>query len=117
MHMFNGYFFLKLFKSSILFFSAVVFGEGVYFAVQAQYSCSNTYSKPDPNGVKRMYLSRVLTGEYAKGKSDMRVAPQKPGGASHELYDSVVNDVGNPSMFIIFNDTQAYPDYLVAFKQ
>ena len=51
------------------------------------------------------------------GKQGMRVPPQKPSGAaSHALYDSVVNNVQNPSMFIIFNDTQAYPDYLVTFK-
>ena len=104
---------LQLFSS----FSATAFGEGVYFAVQAQYSCSNTYSRPDPNGMKRLYLSKVLTGEFCMGKGGMRVPPQKPGGAAHALYDSVVNNVANPGMFIIFNDTQAYPDYLVAFKQ
>lgn len=64
-----------------------------------------------------MYLCKVLTGEFVMGKNGMRVPPQKPSGASaHALYDSVVNNVQNPSMFIIFNDTQAYPDYLVAFK-
>ena len=97
-------------------FSAVVFGEGVYFAVGANYSAQNTYSRPDPNGIKRMYLSKVLTGEFCMGKSGMRVPPPKSGGAAHALYDSVVNNVAGPSMFIIFNDTQAYPDYLVAFK-
>ena len=97
--------------------SATVFGDGVYFAVQAQYSCSNTYSRPDPVGIKRIYLCRVLTGEYTMGKSGMRVPPQKKSGASaHAIYDSVVNHVTTPTMYVIFNDTQAYPDYLIAFK-
>ena len=51
------------------------------------------------------------------GKSRMRVPPSKPGRDAHALYDSVVNNVANPGMYIIFNDTQAYPDYLVQFKQ
>ena len=94
----------------------MVFGEGVYFAIGAQYSTQGIYSRPDPNGIKRMYLCKVLTGEFCKGQNGMRVPPSKPGGAAHALYDSVVNSVNNPTMFIIFNDTQAYPDYLVAFK-
>ena len=89
----------------------------MYFAVQASYSCSNTYSRPDPSGIKRAYLCKVLTGEYTLGKQGMRVPPQKASGAAHALYDSVVNNTQNPGMYIIFNDTQAYPDYLVSFKQ
>lgn len=67
-----------------------------------------------------MYLCKVLTGEYTVGKGGMRVPPQKPGQQSHILYDSVINDPKIPPhelvMFIIFNDTQGYPAYLITFK-
>ncbi|XP_061194415.1 protein mono-ADP-ribosyltransferase PARP14-like isoform X2 [Saccostrea echinata] len=95
--------------------NATAYGEGVYFAVNAGYSASNTYSKPDPSGHKRMYLCKVLTGEYTGGRGGMRVPPTKAGQQSHILYDSVVDNVNNPSMFIIFNDTQGYPCYLITF--
>lgn len=98
-----------------LYFTATAYGEGVYFAVNAGYSASNTYSRPDPSGHKRMYLCKVLTGEYTVGQGGMRVPPTKPGQQSHILYDSVVNDVNNLVMFIIFNDTQGYPSYLITF--
>ncbi|XP_046558431.1 LOW QUALITY PROTEIN: protein mono-ADP-ribosyltransferase PARP14-like [Haliotis rubra] len=93
--------------------NATVYGQGVYFAVNAEYSAQNTYSRPDPQGQKYMYLVRVLTGEYTKGTGDMRVPPSKAG--STVLFDSVVNDINNPAMYVVFNDTQAYPDYLVTF--
>uniref|UniRef100_A0A8B8E892 Poly [ADP-ribose] polymerase n=1 Tax=Crassostrea virginica TaxID=6565 RepID=A0A8B8E892_CRAVI len=96
--------------------NATAFGDGVYFAVNAGYSASDTYSKPDPQGLKRMYLCNVLTGEYTKGQSGMRVPPTKPGQQAHILYDSVVENPTNPGMFIIFNDTQAYPSFLITFK-
>ncbi|XP_053407795.1 protein mono-ADP-ribosyltransferase PARP14-like [Mercenaria mercenaria] len=96
--------------------NATMYGDGVYFAVSAQYSCRNTYSRPDPSGVKRMYYCRVLTGEFTQGKQGMRVPPNKGGTGSTALYDSVVDRPGSPGMYIIFHDTQAYPEYLVSFK-
>ncbi|CAG2232384.1 PARP10_14_15 [Mytilus edulis] len=98
--------------------NAVAFGAGVYFAVEVRYSIQDTYSKPDPSGHKRMYLCRVLTGEYCNGKGGMRVPPAKPNAAgSHILYDSVTNDMNNQIMYIIFHDSQAFPEYLVTFKR
>eukprot|EP00105_Crassostrea_gigas_P000486 XP_011412320.2 PREDICTED: poly [ADP-ribose] polymerase 15 isoform X2 [Crassostrea gigas] len=91
-------------------------GEGVDFAVDAGCCASDTYCKPDSQGHKRMYLCKVLTGEYTVGQRGMRVPPAKPGQLSHILYDSVVNDISNPLYFTIFNDTQCYPAYLITFK-
>lgn len=97
-------------------FAATKYGEGVYFAVSANYSVLDTYSHPDSKGHKRIYLCKVLTGDYTVGQKGMRVPPAKKGQQSHILYDSVVNNVSKPEMFIIFNDTQGYPDYLITFK-
>ena len=96
-------------------FSAAYFGNGTYFAVNADYSAQDTYSKPNANGEKCMYLCQVLTGDFTLGKKDMVVPPAKS-NTSLNLYDSVVNDMANPIMFIIFHDTQAYPEYLITFK-
>lgn len=99
-------------------FSATAFGKGVYFAVNVAYSIQDTYSRPDSLGIKRMFLCRVLTGEFCNGNGNMRVPPQKPSAAgSHILYDTVTNDSNNPIMFIIFHDSQAYPEYMITFKR
>lgn len=33
------------------------------------------------------------------------------------LFDSAVDDEKNPFEFCIFHDTQAYPEFIVTFKQ
>ncbi|XP_078259602.1 protein mono-ADP-ribosyltransferase PARP14-like isoform X2 [Rhinoraja longicauda] len=96
--------------------NATALGNGTYFAVNAMYSTNNTYSKPDANGMKYMYRARVLTGVFCQGQGGMFTPPAKNSSNPTDLYDSVVDDVNNPSMFIIFNDIQAYPEYLITFK-
>lgn len=90
----------------------------MYFAVNVGYSISDTYSSPDAHGHKRMFLCKVLTGEFTNGNSKLKVPPTKPGAAgSHILYDTVTNNVSSPIMFVIFHDSQAVPEYLVTFKK
>ncbi|XP_068559360.1 protein mono-ADP-ribosyltransferase PARP14-like [Cebidichthys violaceus] len=87
-----------------------MFGNGSYFAVDPLYS--QGYAQADPNGQKRMYLSRVLVGDFTKGKPGLITPPSKN---TADLYDSVSDDSSNPTMFVVFNDIQAYPEYLITF--
>ncbi|XP_005049681.1 PREDICTED: poly [ADP-ribose] polymerase 14 [Ficedula albicollis] len=96
---------------------AANFGNGTYFAVNASYSAQDLYSKPDVNGKKYMYLAQVLVGEYSQGKKGSITPAQKTAGNSVDLFDSSTDNVNQPSMFIIFNDIQAYPAYLITFTR
>ena len=90
-----------------------MYGQGVYFAVNSSYSAQG-YARPDASGRKRMYRSLVLTGYYTQGKSSMRDLPDNdinPGFS----YDSAVDNTANPTMFVVFLDNMAYPEYLVTF--
>ncbi|KAM6944682.1 protein mono-ADP-ribosyltransferase PARP14-like [Lycodopsis pacificus] len=91
-----------------------MFGNGSYFAVDPSYSAQR-YAQPDAKGEKRMYLSRVLVGDFTKGKAGLITPPSKNTGSAADLYDSVSDDSSNPTMFVIFNDIQAYPEYLITF--
>jgi len=62
-----------------------------------------------------MYLARVLVGQYCQGNSSMIVPPPKNPSRPEILYESVVDNQGNPSVFVVFYDTQCYPDYLITF--
>ncbi|XP_018429790.1 PREDICTED: poly [ADP-ribose] polymerase 15-like [Nanorana parkeri] len=95
---------------------AAAFGNGTYFAVHASYSASSAYAKPDANGQKHMYLARVLTGQYCRGQAGMIIPPTKSTANVTDLYDSVTDNIHNPSMFVIFNDIQAYPEYHITFQ-
>ncbi|NXP65862.1 PAR14 polymerase, partial [Chloropsis cyanopogon] len=96
---------------------AAHFGNGTYFAVHASYSANDLYSKPDVNGRKYMYLARVLVGEYSLGKKGSVTPARKDGSNSVDLFDSSTDNMKQPSMFIIFNDIQAYPEYLITFTK
>uniref|UniRef100_A0A8C5Q2L0 Poly [ADP-ribose] polymerase n=1 Tax=Leptobrachium leishanense TaxID=445787 RepID=A0A8C5Q2L0_9ANUR len=97
--------------------NAACYGNGTYFAVNAMYSAHDTYSRPDVNGYKYMYLTRVITGVYCVGTQGMVAPPAKNPSNPTDLYDSVTDNMAKPSMFVIFNDIQAYPEYLITFSK
>ncbi|XP_078408475.1 protein mono-ADP-ribosyltransferase PARP14-like isoform X2 [Cetorhinus maximus] len=96
--------------------NATALGNGTYFAVDASYSAAETYARTNANRLKHMYRARVLTGVYCRGIGGMVTPPPKNPANPIDLYDSVVDNEQRPSMFIIFNDIQAYPEYLITFK-
>ncbi|KAK3755409.1 hypothetical protein QZH41_016615 [Actinostola sp. cb2023] len=96
--------------------NAVVFGKGVYFARDASYSMRPTYSPPDLTGNRCMYLASVLVGECALGNSNMITPPPKDPNNPILTYDTTVDNVNNPSVFVAFHDNQNYPEYLITFK-
>ncbi|NXX38553.1 PAR14 polymerase, partial [Tricholaema leucomelas] len=123
-HLFHGtsresIFFIndKGFNRSYAGVHAANFGNGTYFAVDASYSAHDTYSKPDASGKKYMYLARVLVGEYSQGVKGSITPAAKDPSNSVDLFDSSTDNVNKPSMFIIFHDAQAYPEYLITFTK
>ncbi|XP_070569307.1 protein mono-ADP-ribosyltransferase PARP14-like [Ptychodera flava] len=105
------------FNRSFAGLHAAAYGKGSYFAVKSEYSAGRTYSPPDDNGYKYIYQCKVLTGEYARGKQDMMVPPPKNPNNPTICYDSVVDKIDNPTIFVVFNDALAYPEYLIKFKE
>ncbi|KAK3549858.1 hypothetical protein QTP86_015477 [Hemibagrus guttatus] len=89
-----------------------MYGNGVYFAVNPCYSAQG-YAKPDQKGHKRMYLARVLVGDFTTGKAGLLAPPDKKSTGT-EQFDSVTDP--NKTMFVIFHDVYAYPEYLITFQ-
>lgn len=93
---------------------AAFFGKGVYFAVGANYS-ADKFSPADKSGLKRLYVARVLTGRYTVGDPSMVALPPR-GLDPTDCFDSLVNNQEHPTIFVIFHDDQAYPEYLITFS-
>ena len=92
------------------------FGRGVYFARDASFSVGYANRSQAGVGNRCMYVTKVLVGQYCKGTSRQAVIPPpKDPSKPEELFDSVVNDAGNPSIFVVFFDNQCYPEYLIKF--
>lgn len=99
-----------------IFYLAVCYGRGVYFARDAKYSASSTYSPADAQGNRYMYLAKVLVGQYAVGKSSMITPPPRSSDQT-DMYDSTANRTGSgASIFVVFYDNQCYPEYLITFN-
>ncbi|XP_058035038.1 protein mono-ADP-ribosyltransferase PARP10 isoform X2 [Ahaetulla prasina] len=96
--------------------NATHYGHGVYFAVKACLSARDQYSPRSPDGNKYIFVTRTLVGDYTAGNASMRVPPLREGDATLRRYDSTVDNPRKPSIFVIFNDTQAYPEYLITCR-
>ncbi|XP_043935556.1 protein mono-ADP-ribosyltransferase TIPARP-like [Protopterus annectens] len=91
------------------------YGDGTYFAQNAQYS--NTYAIPSNNGCRYMFLAKVLVGKYARGFSSYRRPPPLQSSCpDSSLYDSCVDNVINPTIFVIFDSCQCYPHFLIKYR-
>ena len=95
-------------------FAGASHGIGVYFATKAATSVSG-YCRPDATGQKYIYVAKVLTGDYCVGQGATRLPPQKPTGVSTDRYDSTTDNMAAPNFFVIFHDSQAYPEFLITF--
>ncbi|XP_053315300.1 protein mono-ADP-ribosyltransferase TIPARP [Spea bombifrons] len=95
---------------------ATMFGQGSYFARKASYS--HNFSKRSQKGVHYMFLAKVLTGRYIVGNPTMRRPPPlNPGNITSDLYDSCVDNYFEPQIFVIFNDDQSYPYFIIQYEE
>ncbi|XP_071146124.1 uncharacterized protein [Mytilus edulis] len=93
--------------------NATVYGEGSYFAVRAR--TGNSYTQADlPTDIRFMFRAKVLVGQFTVGNPSLRRPPEIPGQV-HKLYDSCVDDVQDPKIFVVFDRNQCYPDYLIMY--
>uniref|UniRef100_A0A2K5QCM4 Poly [ADP-ribose] polymerase n=2 Tax=Cebus imitator TaxID=2715852 RepID=A0A2K5QCM4_CEBIM len=97
--------------------NATVYGKGVYFATRASMSVQDRFSPPNADGHKAVFVARVLTGDYGQGHRGLLAPPLR--GPGHVLlrYDSAVDCIRQPSIFVIFHDTQALPTYLITCER
>ena len=104
----------KSFNRSYCGQNATAYGRGTYFACRSSYSAQPTYSPPDAQGRRCMYLARVLVGASVPGTSAMKEPPRLPGDPTR-TYDSTCDSGPSPSMYVVYHDAQAYPEYLITF--
>jgi hypothetical protein len=89
-----------------------MYGKGVYSARNFSYSARDEFSRPDQKRRKYVIQCSVLTGEFVVGNASMVAPPDLPSGVQ---CDSVVDDVVDPSIFVVFTDFRMYPQYVITF--
>ncbi|KAI3366731.1 hypothetical protein L3Q82_009403 [Scortum barcoo] len=103
-----------------------LYGKGIYFAKHASYADRYSVASKDPmllyggetrgvqgENTKIIFLARVMVGQSTVGQTYF----EKPDhGSSENSHDSCVDDIDHPTMFIIFDPNQIYPEYLIQYK-
>uniref|UniRef100_A0A3P9N3D0 Poly [ADP-ribose] polymerase n=1 Tax=Poecilia reticulata TaxID=8081 RepID=A0A3P9N3D0_POERE len=86
------------------------FGNGIYFAIHASFADKYSTNSTLHGNTKSIFLARVMVGKCNLGKPDLL----KPD--DENAFDSCVNDANNPTIFIIFDPNQVYPEYLIEYQ-
>lgn len=93
------------------------YGRGCYFARHAIQACNKRYSCPEPiTGNRYIFLCRVAVGYYCKGHHSKALIPPTKRHDPSETFDTTVDTIENPSVFVTYHDAQAYPEYFISFK-
>lgn len=104
---------------------------GSYFARDAKYSSNFCHTTGKHNTTlqrhglappifaseppfKTMFLARVLVGEYTVGHPTYCRPPSKDTSFIN-FYDSCVDDMANPKIYVVFDSNQIYPEYMIEF--
>lgn len=91
-----------------------LFGHGTYFARDASYS--DDYARKIPGTEqKQMLVVDVVVGRWTRGKKGMKVMPLLP-GQQYARFNSLVNNSGDPTIFVVHHSNQAYPAYLITYE-
>ncbi|XP_030211514.1 uncharacterized protein LOC115543102 [Gadus morhua] len=102
--------------------NGTAYGKGSYFARDASYS--HKYIG-NASTVRSMFVSRVLVGHHTWGDASYVRPPSKDGGdtlikgalSRRTFYDSCVDDIHSPSIFVVFDRPQIYPEFLLTYKE
>ncbi|XP_073253275.1 protein mono-ADP-ribosyltransferase PARP12-like [Porites lutea] len=92
-----------------------VYGKGSYFACKAGYSHGYTANQFISSSHKHMFLARVLVGSYTSGNSSLTRPPPKDPTNPHVLFDSCCDYKTSPSLFVVFENGQSYPEFLITY--
>ncbi|CAF3180149.1 unnamed protein product [Rotaria sp. Silwood2] len=90
------------FNRSFAGVNGTVYGVGVYFSSKPSYS--HTYTRPNADGERCMFVSRVLIGKSTLGNSSMKTPPLG--------FDTTTD---NKHIFVTYHDAQAYAEYLITY--
>uniref|UniRef100_A0A8C5MXR2 Poly [ADP-ribose] polymerase n=1 Tax=Leptobrachium leishanense TaxID=445787 RepID=A0A8C5MXR2_9ANUR len=92
----------------------VSYGKGTYFAKDASYSCDDRYSVKDQNGEKHVYQAAVITGKWCQS-DPIYVEPPPTAEDPKVLYNTTVDNVKYPTIFVVYHDNCVYPEYMITF--
>ncbi|KAH9502911.1 Protein mono-ADP-ribosyltransferase parp12 [Bulinus truncatus] len=81
--------------------------KGIYFSTQSKYSRKYAGSS------NQMFLARVLCGYSTKGSYRITRPPKFE--SKDRMYDSCVDNTTTPTIYVLFDNAQCYPAYIITY--
>lgn len=91
------------------FNSRHMYGRGSYFALNANYCMDPLFAAPNANGERFVIVTRICVGNTVQGTQDLLPS-------TTDSYQTAVDNVHSPSMYVTFHDDQTFPEFLVMLK-
>jgi hypothetical protein len=98
------------------FSRAGMWGAGIYFAENANYSDKYSYDLDLAKGLKQLIIARILVGKAYNSSSDRSLKIPPMNKETKQRYDSVKGNTGDSDVYIIYDNGRCYPEYLVTYK-
>ncbi|KAM9979332.1 hypothetical protein ACTFIY_008583 [Dictyostelium cf. discoideum] len=92
-----------------------MWGNGSYFAYNASYS--HSYSYKTPENKNQFFIATVLSGDSItlEPDSSLKLPPLKDSRNKSVRYDSVNGNTQGSDVYIVYDNQQSYPYYLVTY--
>ncbi|XP_044841160.1 protein mono-ADP-ribosyltransferase TIPARP-like isoform X2 [Mauremys mutica] len=88
------------------------YGRGSYFSFYA--NCSHNFALANHAGRRHMFLAKVLVGKWVLGRPGYTQPPAREPG--RRRYDSCSDDAREPAVYVIFDNSQCYPYFMICYK-
>ena len=95
-----------------------LFGKGIYFARNSNYSCPN-YSSPVAGSQNQfeVFLASVIIGDsYDAGQGQKLMEPPAKPNRPNEKYDSVKGHTNGSDVYMVYQNVKTYPGMLVRYS-
>jgi hypothetical protein len=94
--------------------TAALWGRGVYFARDSEYSDAYGFARISSDGTKHIIMCLVLTGMSCLGFDKTLLHTKNRD--NDRTYDSLIDCIANPEIFVVADGSCAYPAYVIHYK-
>ncbi|CAD5114819.1 DgyrCDS3859 [Dimorphilus gyrociliatus] len=89
------------------------FGMGTYFARHVSYALNDRLSRRGSNNYKKLIMCRIVQGSSCLGEPHLKSPLINPMSFPLSRYETVVDNLENPEIYVVFNDFGALPEYVL----
>ena len=94
-----------------------MWGKGIYFAVNANYSCPKySFKVPDQQDQYEVFCANVVIGNEIEIAPNNALLEPPANPNTNDRYDSVKGNTNGSDVYIVYKNVKTYPGLLVRYQ-